>query len=38
VIDQNDVDVVDSSMYLVDGSGLDILKYLKEQNSAAGLP
>ncbi|MFW8589243.1 response regulator [Glaciecola sp. 2405UD65-10] len=37
-IDQHNIDVVVSSMYLADGSGLDILTYLKENDSTASIP
>jgi two-component system chemotaxis response regulator CheY len=37
-IDRNNVDVVVSTMYLADGTGLDILTYLKNSNETASVP
>lgn len=37
-IDQNNVDLVVSAMYLTDGTGLDILTYLKERADTASMP
>jgi two-component system chemotaxis response regulator CheY len=37
-IDRNNVDVVVSTMYLTDGTGLDILTYLKEHDVTASVP
>lgn len=37
-INKNTVDVVVSTMYLADGTGLDILTHLKEQESTASVP
>ncbi len=38
VIDKHSVDVVVSSMYLADGTGLDILNYIKENESTCSIP
>ena len=38
VIDHNNVDVIVSAMYLADGSGLDLLRYLKNVDSTASVP
>ncbi|MGB3724402.1 MAG: response regulator [Glaciecola sp.] len=37
-IDKHNVDIVVSSMYLADGSGLDVLMYLKENETTASVP
>jgi len=37
-IDKHNIDVVVSSMYLADGSGLDVLTYLKENDATASIP
>ncbi len=37
-IDKNNVDVVVSSMYLADGTGLDVLTHLKERADTASVP
>ncbi len=37
-IDKNNVDLVVSAMYLSDGTGLDILTYLKERTDTASMP
>lgn len=37
-IDNNNIDLVVSSMYLADGSGLDVLKYLKNNELTASVP
>lgn len=37
-IDKHNVDVVVSSMYLADGSGLDVLTYLKDNSETASVP
>jgi two-component system chemotaxis response regulator CheY len=37
-IDKHNVDIVVSSMYLSDGSGLDVLTYLKDQETTASVP
>lgn len=37
-INRNNVDVVVSAMYLADGTGLDILTYLKNRDETSGVP
>lgn len=37
-IDKHNIDVVVSSMYLSDGTGLDILTYLKDNDATASIP
>jgi two-component system chemotaxis response regulator CheY len=37
-IDKHNVDVVVSSMYLADGTGLDVLEYLKNNDTTASVP